>query len=111
MIRAQGNTKIGVKGNTDKECFRCGATSEPITEPRLTSMEDLRNLHPGVKAFEIMRRKSKTYLTPCHFALLIWGLLMCRQTGDDVVVDESSVESTGTMPPLPLVSWFKETRT
>ena len=29
---------------------------------------------------------------------------------DDVVVDESSEESTGTMPSLPLVSWFKETR-
>ena len=27
-----------------------------------------------------------------------------------VVVDEASGESTGTVPPLPLVSWFKETR-
>ena len=29
---------------------------------------------------------------------------------DDVVVDESSDESTETMPPLPPASWFKDTR-
>ena len=29
---------------------------------------------------------------------------------DDVVVDESSDESTGTMPPLPPASWSKDTR-
>ena len=50
----------------------------------------------------------------CHWALLIWGLFEVlsdhgETTEDDVVVDESSDESTGTMPPLPLVSWFKET--
>ena len=28
-----------------------------------------------------------------------------------VVVDESSEESTGTVPPLPPVSWFKRTKT
>ena len=30
---------------------------------------------------------------------------------DDVVVDESSEEATGTMPPLPPAPWFKKTKT
>ena len=43
--------KGGVKGKTDKECFRFGriGTSERIAEPRLMPMEDLRNLHPKRK--------------------------------------------------------------
>ena len=40
------------------------------------------------------------------------GLLKCCQTTaetiEDVVVDESSDETTKTNPPLPLASWFKE---
>ena len=40
------------------------------------------------------------------------GLLKCCQTTaetmEDVVVDESSDETTETNPPLPLASWFKE---
>ena len=45
----------------------------------------------------------------------MWGLLKCCQSTakptEDDVVDESSEESTETVPQLPPLSWFRETRT
>ena len=104
------------KSNTDKECTQCGRVGHIRADCRdktHVNGEDLRNLRPREKVLEIVRKKSTNHRKMCHWALLIWVLFEVlsdhgETIEDDVVVDESSDEPTGTMPPLPLVSWFKE---
>ena len=84
-----------------------------IAEPRLTSIEDFRNPRPADKAFDIVRKKSNNHRkkVPLDIIDLVSFEVLSDhgETTEDVVVDESSDESTRTMPSLPLVSWFKET--
>ena len=88
---------------------------EQVAEQRPALAEDPRNLHPKEHVLEVARKKSKKHRKTCHWGPFIWGLLKCCQTTgtswEDDVVDESSEEATGTMPPLPPAPWFSKTRT
>ena len=105
----------GEKSNTDNIMFSLW-TSRPHQSRLQSQEEDFRNPRPGEKASEIVRKKSKNHRRMCLWALLICLLFFKvlsdhdETTEDDVVVDESLEESTGTVPPLPPVSWFKDTR-
>ena len=76
---------------------------------KLTSMEDLRKPQIRAAVLDIVMKKRKKRREMCREASLIWGLLRCCQT--TVTPRKTIGESADTMPPLPPVSWFKETRT
>ena len=61
MMRAKAIPKVEGRANPTKNVFDVDvlATPEPIAKPRLTLMEDLRNLHPGEEVSEIVRKKAK----------------------------------------------------
>ena len=58
----------------------------------------------------MVRKKRKTHRKMFHWASCEVLSDHGDTIEDDVVDDESSEVSTGTIPPLPPVSWFKETR-
>ena len=113
---SKGITNGGRESNTDKECFRCGRAGHTRADCRATShvhggppksapkgkgvgnceeeeQESSQNVPLGIvdlESFEVLSDHGET------------------MADDDVV--ESSEESTGTMPPLPPVSWLKERR-
>ena len=77
-------------------------------------MEDLPNPCPGecVGNCEEEEQESSQHVPLGIIDLVSFEVLSDHgeTIEDDVVVDESSGGSTGTMPPLLRVSWFNETR-
>ena len=106
--------KGGGKGKIDKEnvsAVDALVTSEQIAEPKLTPMEDLQNLRRKRKVSEIVRMKKQNRHKLCHWGPSIWGPLRYGQTTVKVDGDESTLETTELMPPLPLDSRFNRTET
>ena len=101
------------KAEPTKNVFAVGALviSEQIAEQRPTLTEDSRNLHPKEKGLEVAKKKKQE--TSQNVPLGTVDLKLSDHGGtaeNDVVVDESSEEATGTMPPLPPAPWFKKTK-
>ena len=117
MIRVKATLKVGGRAKPTKNVFGVDAfaTPEKIAEPRTYVNGGPPRSAPRTKALEIMREEEQESSQNVPLGILDVG--SCEVLSDhgetiehDVIVDESLDESTETMPPLPLVSWFKETR-
>ena len=85
-----------------------------LQSQKLTSIENHRNPHFGKKCWTYSRgEKSAAAGAARQYRFGACEVLSDRgdATKDDADADESSCESTDTMPSLPLVSRFKDTRT
>ena len=107
--------KGGGKGKIDKENVSAVDTlvaSEQIAEPKLTPMEDHQeSKRQKRKVLEIVGMKKQKPHKMCHWKPSIWGPLRYGQTTVKVDGDESTLETTELMPPLPLDSRFNRTET
>ena len=81
-IRAKVTLKVEGRVEPTKNVSAVDAlvTSERIAEPRLTSMEDSRNLLSEEKTLEVATKKSQKHHKMGHWRPSIWGLLRCCQT-------------------------------
>ena len=92
------------------------ATSEQIAEPRLALMEDFRNPRPGENALDIFEEEEQDSSQNVPLGIIDGVFLKCCQTTARpkrtklLLMHLQKNESTGTLPALPLVSWFKETK-
>ena len=111
-IRAKATLKVEGKGETDKECFRCGRTGHIRADCRAkthTLMEDHLKSAPkgkGVGSYE--EEESETSPNVPLKTIDLGSFEVLSEHGDteeDVDVDGSSQEATEIMPPLPPASW------
>ena len=115
---SKGNTRGGGRVELTKNVSTVDAlvTSEQTAEPRLTLMEDPRNLNPkgkGVGRYEEEEQETSQNVPLGTIDLGSFEVLSDHGDAveDDVDLDECSEEATGMMPPLPPASWFKKTGT
>ena len=117
MIQAKSTLKGGLKSKTDKECFRCGCTRHIRADCRAKTHVNGGPPKSAPRGKGVGNCKEEEQESSQHVPLGIVDLgsfEVLSDNGetieDDVVVDESSDEPTGTLPPLPLVSWFTNTK-
>ena len=69
-------------------------TSERIAEPRLTLMEDPRNLHPKEKVLEVARTKIQKQYKMCHWGPSFLGFFEVGSDHGDTVEDDIDVDES-----------------
>ena len=107
MIQIKATPKV----NTDKECFRCGRIGHIRADCRARTHVDggLRKSAPRGKGVGNCEEEEQQSSQDVPVGIIDLGSFEVlsdhgETTEDDVVVDESSEESTGTLPLLPPVS-------
>ena len=119
MIRLKTTPKVGGRTTPTKDVFVCGRICHIRADCRAKTRVNggppkSATRRKGVGHF--LRKKSKTHRKLCHWALLMGSFLKCCQTTARpkrtklLLMHLQKNESTGTLPALPLVSWFKETK-
>ena len=88
------------------------SASEQIAEPKLTSMEDLQNSAPkGKSVGNCADEETETSQNVPLGTIDLGSFEVLSDHGDEVDGDESTLETTELMPPLPPDSWCKRAET